>query len=139
MTQPEASISVGARIRVRRNELGMSLSELATAANVSKAYLSALENGSASKVSGEKLYAIADALGVNMTDLMGRKLISRPPTNIPEGLREFALEQDLPEADVLMLARIEFRGGQPRTKERWAHIYSAIRSTTWMDDKASPE
>lgn len=139
MTKSEPPVSVGVRIRQRRTELDLSLSDLAKAASVSKAYLSALENGSASKVSGEKLYAIADALGVNMTDLMGRKLISRPPTEIPAGLREFALEQDLPEADVLMLARIEFRGGQPKTKERWAHIYSAIRSTTWMDDNAPSE
>jgi hypothetical protein len=39
-----------------------------------------------------------------------------------------------------MLASINFRGGQPRTKERWAHIYSAIRGTQWMDDdgRATP-
>jgi hypothetical protein len=29
--------------------------------------------------------------------------------------------------------RVNFRGGQPQSKDRWALIYSAIRQTEWMD------
>ena len=58
-----------------------------------------------------------------------------PPLALPELERAFADEHSLPEADVQMLAGIQFRGGQPRSQERWAHIYSAIRSTQWMDDE----
>jgi hypothetical protein len=39
--------------------------------------------------------------------------------HVPEGLREFAEEEGLPEADLQMLASIQVRGEQPRTKERW--------------------
>lgn len=133
MTPQEPPVAVGGQIRRYRNERNLSLSELAALAKVSKAYLSELENGQASRVSGEKLYAIATALGVNMSDLLGRKLIKAPTDTIPEGLRAFAEKHHLPEADVQMLARIEFRGGQPQSEDRWAFIYSAIQSTEWMD------
>lgn len=139
MTSPKPPASVGSQIRRYRAERGLSLNALSEAASVSKAYLSELENGQASRVSGEKLYAIAEALGVTMSDLMGRRLIKEPPSTIPDGLREFATQNNLPEADVQMLARIEFRGGQPQSPNRWAHIYSAIRDTKWMDGGDAPK
>jgi hypothetical protein len=52
-------------------------------------------------------------------------------------LREFADEDGLPEADVLMLAAIRFSGQPPRTKERWRHIYTAIRTSAAMDKNAA--
>jgi transcriptional regulator with XRE-family HTH domain len=112
----------------------MRLIDLAEVAGISKGYLSSLEHGDSSRPSGEKLYAIAQALGVNMSDLLGRRLIVASEQEVPPSLREFAEEHGLPEADVQMLAGIQFRGGQPRSKERWAHIYSAIRTTQWMDE-----
>ena len=129
--------TTGARIKRLRQERGMRLVDLAEASGTSKGYLSELENGTSQRMSGEKLYAIASALGVNMSDLLGRKLITEPTQAIPESLRAFADEHNLVEADIQMLAGIQFRGGQPRTKERWAHIYSAIRSTQWMDTEDS--
>lgn len=42
-------------------------------------------------------------------------------------------EEGLPEADVLMLASIEFRGEAPRTKERWRYIYNAIETSRGLD------
>ncbi len=135
MTDP--SESIGARVQRFRKERGMRLVDLAAAAELSKGYLSEIENGQAPRISGEKLYALASALGVTMSDLLGRKLIAEPTHEIPASLREFAEEHDLPQADVTMLAGVQFRGGQPSTKERWAHIYSAIRSTEWMDKNES--
>ena len=37
------------------------------------------------------------------------------------------------EADIEMLASIEFRGEKPKTPERWAFIYQAIRNSVAMD------
>ena len=37
---------------------------------------------------------------------------------MPSSLREFADEEDLPQADVQMLSAIQFLGEPPRTKER---------------------
>lgn len=129
----EAAETVGIRMRRYRDELGWSLSKLAEESGVSKGYLSEIENGEAARLSGDKLYAIANALGVNMSDLLGRQLINKTDYKVPPELRSFADEQDLPEADVKMLATIKFRGEKPKSKERWALIYSAIKSSEWMD------
>ena len=33
-----------------------------------------------------------------------------------------------------MLAAIEFRGTRPQTRERWEHIYNAIRMSQTLDE-----
>jgi len=53
-----------------------------------------------------------------MSDLMGRKLLPAVTQHVPYSLHEFADEEELPEADPYMLASIQFRGEQPRIKER---------------------
>ncbi len=126
--------TIGERIRRYRNDKGMPFSVLAERSGVSKGHLSDIESNIIKRPSGEMLYEIAKALGVLMSDLLGRPLISQQTDPAPLALVEFAREHSLPRADVEMLARIKFRGEQPRTKERWAHIYSAIRGTAWMDD-----
>jgi transcriptional regulator with XRE-family HTH domain len=135
MTATEQHGSIGANIRAYRDEVGMSLNQLAEKSGVSKGYISALENqeGDTRRPSGETLYAIAEALGVTMSDLMGRKLLTEGATDIPDSLKAFAEEQDLPQRDVAMLATIEFRSEQPKTKERWSYIYNAIRTSADLD------
>lgn len=127
--------ALGERVRGYRADRQMSLSGLASAAGLSKSYVSAIEHGAAPRPSGDTLYAIAEALGVTMSDLLGRRLLSEPNPERPESLLDFAREHKVPEADVRMLASINFRGDRPRTAQRWAHIYSAIRGTEWMDDR----
>ena len=125
---------IGSRIRRFREEAGLSLSALATKADVSKGYLHRLEADSTdSRPSGKTLYALAEALGVTMSDLLGRKLLTPAHADVPQTLREFAEDEGLPEADVLMLASIEFRGEAPRTKERWRYIYTAIETSRGLD------
>jgi transcriptional regulator with XRE-family HTH domain len=127
--------ALGARLRQFRTERGLTLSKLAERAEISKSYISAIENDDAPRPSGRTLYAIAEALGVTMSDLLGRRLLTEIDQERPESLEKFAREHQLPEADVRMLASINFRGERPQTKERWAHIYSAIRGTEWMDHR----
>jgi transcriptional regulator with XRE-family HTH domain len=134
-TSDEEARALGARVRQFRTERGLTLSKLAERAEISKSYISAIENDAAPRPSGRTLYAIAEALGVTMSDLLGRRLLTEIDEERPESLQEFAREHHLPEADVRMLASINFRGGRPQTKERWAHIYSAIRGTEWMDQR----
>jgi transcriptional regulator with XRE-family HTH domain len=125
---------LGTRIRRYRKERDLSLSQLAQKADISKGYLSVLENDpEARRPSAETLYALAKALGVTMSDLMGRKILPAASIEIPASLRDFADEQGLPEADIQMLASIQFRGEQPRTKERWRYIYTAIRTSKAID------
>ncbi len=125
---------IGGRIRRFREDASLSLSALATKANVSKGYLHRLESESTeARPSGKTLYALAEALGVTMSDLLGRKLLVPSETEIPKALREFAEQERLPEADVRMLAAIEFRGEAPRTVERWRYIYTAIETSRGLD------
>ena len=126
--------SVGDRIRRYREQAEFSLSQLAAEAGVSKGYLWSLENVPDKRPSAETLYAVADALGVTMSDLLGRRLLAAPPTDIPDSLRAFASDRGLPENDVQMLAGIEFRGVRPQTRERWEHIYNAIRISKALDE-----
>ncbi len=126
---------IGERLRRFRDDAGLSLTALAGKAGVSKSYLHRLESGTvgAPRPSGKTLYALAEALGVTMSDLLGRKLLVQNSTEVPEALRAFAEEEDLPESDVRMLASIEFRGEQPRTVERWRYIYNAIEMSRALD------
>lgn len=131
-TKPDDSI--GDRIRRYRREAGLSLSQLAASAEVSKGYLWSLENEPDKRPSAETLYAVAEALGVTMSALLGRRLLVKRPTDVPDSLRDFAQAKGLPESDVLMLAGIEFRGVRPQTRERWEHIYNAIRMSRTLDE-----
>jgi transcriptional regulator with XRE-family HTH domain len=135
---PTSHVSVGDRIHRFRQERGLNLSRLAEQAGVSKGYLWTLENNpDARRPSAETLYAVAKALGVTMADLMGRELSMAPAKEIPDGLRAFAEEAGLPEADIQMLASIQFRGERPRTKERWRYIYTAISTSAAIDEPGS--
>ncbi|OYN76235.1 helix-turn-helix domain-containing protein [Mycolicibacterium sphagni] len=130
---------LGGRIRRFRQEKGMSLSQLAEQAEVSKGYLSTLENTdsagqSARRPSAKTLYAIAQTLGVTMSDLLGRRLLIEVPDGpAPEGLQEFVAKHRLPAADMQMLRTIKFRGEAPKTAERWEYIYNAIRFSEAID------
>lgn len=125
--------TLGERVRRYRDERSWTLTELAEKAGVSKGYLSDIERGVDVRLSGDKLYDIASALGVTMSDLLGRELISEPKWKVSKSLESFALSHRLPKSDINMLASINFRGEPPKSEERWALIYSAIRSSEWMD------
>jgi transcriptional regulator with XRE-family HTH domain len=128
--------SIGSRIKKYREEKGMSATELANKAGVSKSYLSELESAKegVKKPSAEVLYAIGKALGVAMSDLLGRPIITAPRSNPPASLTRFAKQHpQIPEADIEMLSQIQFRGAPPKTAERWEFIYQAIRNSEAMD------
>jgi transcriptional regulator with XRE-family HTH domain len=137
MTAPSGD-TVGSRVKRFREEKGLTASELAAKAKIAKSYLSALENGDTHprRPSGETMYRLAEALGVAMSDLLGRPILHSARSERPESLLRFAEENDLPERDVEMLASIQFRGDQPQTVKRWEFIYEAIRNSKRMDNKS---
>ena len=117
----------------------MSASELASATGLSKSYLSELEsgNGGQHRPSADTLYKIGKVLGVAMSDLLGRPIITQAAEEErPPSLVEFAKQRRLPEADVRMLAGIQFRGEPPKTPERWEFIYQAIKNSAAIDEQA---
>lgn len=60
------AIKFGAQIRDRRRELGLTHRELASAAGVSSAYVSMLENGRSNPTLGT-IEAVAEALGLSVS------------------------------------------------------------------------
>lgn len=129
--------TVGQRIKRFREERGLSASVLAEKAGVAKSYLSTLEHEenrkSARRPSADTLYRIAEVLGVAMSDLLGKPIITAARNDRPPSLLKFAKSRNLPEADIEMLAGIRFRGGEPKTPERWEFIYQAIKNSAPMD------
>jgi transcriptional regulator with XRE-family HTH domain len=129
--------TVGQRIKRFREELEITASELAEKAAVAKSYLSTLEHEedhpNVRRPSADTLYRIAKELGVAMSDLLGRPIITEPQMGRSPSLLEFAKTRNLPEADIAMLAGIRFRGEEPKTPERWEFIYQAIKNSAPMD------
>ncbi len=128
--------TIGAKIKRYREERGMSATQLSERSGVSKSYISELENpkDGTKNPSAEVLYEIARALGVAMSDLMGRPIIIAPPTEPPDSLQAFIkAHRDVPEADIEMLSQIQFRGEPPKSIERWEFIYQAIKNSQSMD------
>lgn len=134
MRESLPAASIGARIRVSREEAGISLTEFAEATGISKSYLWNLENKAQhQRPSGETLYEIARALNTTMSALLGRQLLTEANEEIDESLREFAEREELPAADVRMLASIRWRGTPPRTAERWQFVYAALKASQHFD------
>ncbi len=129
--------AIGRRIRKYRIEKGITAARLADDASISRSYLSELETGAGNhkRPSAQVLYAIGSALGVSMSDLLGRPLILEPSTTPSASLRQFAEDEGLAESDVEMLTSIKFRGDAPQTAARWRFIYEAIRNSSGMDGR----
>lgn len=130
--------TMGQRIRRRREELKISLNQLSEKSGVAKGYLWELEDEKSEKIvrpSADTLFKIAEALGTSAADLLGKKIKQASPSEIPENLRSFAKNNNLPDSDIEMLAGIQFRGEKPETEADWQYIYESIRRTILGKEK----
>lgn len=118
---------VGSRIKQLREAAGLTLTDLAKHAGVSRGYLYLVEKGESNPTS-EKLAAIADALDVLVSEIFG-DLSDELPLDIPESLQEFAEQNNLSDADVRMLRSINYRGKHPQTAIEWGILYTVIKNT----------
>lgn len=118
---PEGSI--GERIRKQREAAGMSQSELAQVAGISRTYLSLIERGEARNISFSILSHLALALGTSPAALTGE---IESEVVLSPSLRQFALEDGLDLEEVIGLARLAMRGKEPRTVEEWRRLHLAI-------------
>ena len=125
----------GERLRRLRTQRTLSLDDLAGRTGISKAYLWRLETNPDVNPSVDVAQKIATALEVTI----GALLVSSEPTaaagyvDIPPTLRAAQVTFNIPEEDVLDLANIRFRGGQPITAEDWALLYLQLKRTTTGD------
>ncbi len=98
---------IGQRVREERDKAGLSLSQLAALAGVTKAYLVRLENQGGNPTL-EVLASLADSLDVTVADLVDApKLVfddASAPPEVPAALQAYANEFGASSADVRMLA-----------------------------------
>lgn len=114
------------RVRDRRSQEGLSQQELADKIGISRNYLSQIERGQATNLSWQVREKLSSLLGLK----------EEPPaeptlgtTDLPPSLVEFAQKANLPPDDVLMLARLKYRGQQPTSSEKWELLYNVIKMT----------
>jgi transcriptional regulator with XRE-family HTH domain len=126
---------LGENVRFRRQGKGWTLSDLAEKSGISKAYISDLENGAAGKPNIQYVFAIANALGVTLDELLDDAAPKRAEASrrkrgledLPPGLRELQIDLDLSESEVEMLSQVNFRGNRPKDKEGWRFLLEAIK------------
>lgn len=114
------------RVRDRRIQEGLSQQELADKIEISRNYLSQIERGQATNLSWQVRERLSAVLGLKAEP--AHPSISEP-TDLPPSLIEFAQKANLPPDDVLMLARLKYRGQQPTSPEKWELLYNVIKMT----------
>jgi transcriptional regulator with XRE-family HTH domain len=101
--------TLGERIHKRRTQLNWTLAMLSKEADVSKGFLSDLENNKKKSVGGDKLRDISRALGVTADYLLsGDQSVHGAPAdlNIPQSLATFAQNQGLSFSHTAMLLQL---------------------------------
>jgi transcriptional regulator with XRE-family HTH domain len=129
---------LGQRVREEREKAGLSLSQLAAAAGVTKTYLLRLES-QAGNPSVEIVAQIAEALDLTIADLVGGPVIRYvgDDSDVPASLRAFADEAKLTSADVTMLASIKWRDNdRPTSPERWRYVHQSLLMSRDIDGKS---
>src|SRR4051812_16715718 len=88
--------TTGERIKARRIELGKTQDEVATKANITKGFLSDVENGRRN-VGADTLLDLATALSVSLDYLMTGEIVEteQKALEIPAALAEFASREGL--------------------------------------------
>lgn len=118
---------LGERIKRRRKAIGLTAKDLARVADVSPSYVSQLEHGKQDQPSLEVLGALAGALGMATSELLGEPVAAEATMVTPQALALLAAELGLDAATTVMLAEINIGGYQPTTRDGWLLVLLAIR------------
>lgn len=115
----------GTRVRERRMLEGLSQEELARKVDISRNYLSQIERGEATNLSWQLVERLTTILGLKEEHTEETQL---DRAKLPPGLAEFAQAANLPDDDIRMLARLQYRGRQPTTQKDWGILYNVIKA-----------
>jgi transcriptional regulator with XRE-family HTH domain len=92
MRNTEITIRIGTRIRALRTLAGMTQGQLAEAAGVSRSYVPRIEAGSV-EATVTTLSQLAEALGVDMAQVLGETPVRQRPEEAAVRLLEYAVTQ----------------------------------------------
>src|SRR5690606_4378423 len=120
-------------IRMQRERLGLTAAELARRAEISKAYLSELENDKVPSVSAAVLYRIASELDCTMESLMGVPVL---------GGRDVGTVSGPPERGSMIFDIVRLRAQQAELHERLVRVEGWILNNSQVRlgtrDRARP-
>lgn len=131
--------TLGERIKKFRLEAGLTLPGLAEKSEITKGYLWQLEEGKTQNPSLDILSRIAAALDKTIAEITRGETVIKPSRGkafeIPPSLAEFIEEQRgkgerLTDAEIGMLASIQYRGKRPSSKQDWLTLYSVIMTVS---------
>jgi len=120
----------GENVRTERKNQGYSQADLADKVGISRTYLSQIEQGRAQNLSLRLAQRLSTVLGIKSPYQEDDEDEEKEEEDIPQSLREFAEEDDLPPGDVQMLADIEYRGERPQDPQQWRILYNVIKTAS---------
>ncbi|NET52656.1 MAG: helix-turn-helix transcriptional regulator [Merismopedia sp. SIO2A8] len=115
----------GQAVKQRRKQEKMSQQVLADKVGISRNYLSQIERGQATNLSWQLRQRLTEVLGLQEEEPSA----ASQENDYPPGLVEFAEKANLPPDDVAMLSKLQYRGQQPTTPEKWELLYNVIKVT----------
>lgn len=127
--------TIGDRIKSRREYLEMSQEALAEKAGVSRAYINQLENNRSQKPSAPILFEIANVLGVNMGELLGKVVTTTESSvdltpGMKEAIKLFPVLEEVKDE----MPNWKYRGKYPNTPEAWFAIYTILKQGKRADE-----
>jgi transcriptional regulator with XRE-family HTH domain len=126
----------GENVRTERKKQGYSQEDLAEKVDISRTYLSQIEQGRAQNLSLRLAQRLSTVLGIKSPYQEDNEGEEKDEEDIPQSLREFAEEDGLPPEDVRMLAGIEYRGERPQDPQQWRILYNVIKTASESSNKS---
>ncbi|MCS3665058.1 transcriptional regulator with XRE-family HTH domain [Salinibacter ruber] len=126
----------GENVRRERKKQEYSQEELAEKVDISRTYLSQIEQGRAQNLSLRLAQHLSTVLGIKSPYQEDEEDEKKDEEDIPQSLREFAEADGLPPEDVRMLAGIEYRGERPQDPQQWRILYNVIKTASESSNKS---
>ncbi len=125
-------MQLGDRIRELRKSNGETLKTTSEGTSLSVSYLSDIERGRTSP-SLQTLEALAKHFKMSLMDLLygvefaGEKTEHALPLGFSELLNDEEWRDEIDDAWIQLLLRINLRGSRPQTKKQWLELYLSLR------------
>jgi transcriptional regulator with XRE-family HTH domain len=128
---------LGARLRERRLAAGLTPSEAARRAGVSRSHIYHLEEGSVTHPSALVLGRLADAIGVTLYDLLGPSRSTRPAEAdaLPQALVAYLEATQVEEPVAAALRAVAWHCSGVTTERDWAYLAESLRLTVFAPSR----
>jgi len=123
---------LGQRIRELRKRMGETLKETSAGTGLSVSYLSDIER-SRTNPSLQTLEILASHFNITVADLLfgvdfaGERTKNSLPPGLTELLNDKEYRDEIDDAWIDLLAKINLRGKRPQTKRQWMELYLSLK------------